>query len=98
MNDIAEHACSARSPTDNATSVTKPSPGARIVVCDNSQLAFSKLRLGLRDRGVDAADLGIHRELGALLRGLGRVELRQRRLVLILVVLRLELCVGAFCG
>src|SRR5207247_1879468 len=53
-----------------------------------------ELRLELRDRGIDAADLGIQRESGALLCSLGRDELRRHRLVLDLLVLRLELRVG----
>ena len=53
-----------------------------------------ELRLNLRDRGVDAADLGIQRELGALLRRLGDVELRCDRLKLNLLVLLLEIGVG----
>ena len=40
-NDIADRACSARSPTLNATIVTYPSAGARMVVCDSSQFALS---------------------------------------------------------
>ena len=55
-----------------------------------------QLGLDLRDCRVDAADLGIHGELGTQLSRFGHVELRQRRLVLILTVLSLEFCVGTF--
>ena len=55
-----------------------------------------ELRLKLRDRGVDAADLGIEREFGALLRRLGGVKLRRHGFVLNLLVLRLKLRVGIF--
>jgi hypothetical protein len=53
-------------------------------------LRVIELRLKLRDRGVDAADLGIQREFGALLRGLGGAKLRRHRLVLDLFILRLK--------
>jgi len=57
-----------------------------------------KLRLKLRNRGVDTTDLGVQCQLRALLCSLGGGELRRHGLVLNLLVLRLELRVGIVGG
>jgi len=54
-------------------------------------LGVLQLRLDLRDGSVDTADLGIHGELGTLLRCFGRAKLRRHRLELNLGILLLEL-------
>ena len=49
----------------------------------------------MRDGRIDAADFGIHRQLGALLGGSRRVELSGHRLVLNLRILLPEFGIGA---
>jgi hypothetical protein len=94
MNDIAECNCSARIANGQSDDGDIAVGGCTNGGLRQLPVGVIELRLKLRDRRVDTADLGIEREFGALLRSLRGAKLRRHRLVLDLLVLRLELRVG----